>query len=60
MQNLTPDWEEIGSSLISKLDEVAEELDLSIEFGADPAYAVTSAIEELQCYINAINEGNIQ
>lgn len=59
MHKLTPDWEEISNILISKLDDVAEELDLSIDLGADPMAAVNAALEELQLFINAINNGNL-
>lgn len=55
MQTLTPDWISLGEALIDKLDEVAEELDrqLCLEV-VDPAYIVTTAIEDLRLFLDAV------
>ncbi len=56
MHKLTPDWESIAATLVSKLDEVADEIDFSLEEGADPAATVLSAVDELKLFIGAIDD----
>lgn len=56
MQKLTPNWEEVSNILVFKLDEIADELDLKVELGEDPANAVMEAVADLKLFIGAIEE----
>ena len=55
MQKLTPDWNQIYSDFLYKLDEVGDNLQESVEQGEDPMSAVNAAFEELQEFITAVN-----
>lgn len=56
MQKLTPNWKELSSLLVIKLDEIADELDLKMDLGEDPALAVQETIADMKLFIGAIED----
>lgn len=56
MQRLTPNWEDLSALLVVKLDEIADELNLKIELGEDPALAVQEALADMKLFIGAIED----
>lgn len=56
MQKLTPNWEQLSQLLVIKLDDIADELQLKLELGEDPALAVQDTIADMKLFVGAIED----